>query len=180
MPPQLQLRDIRLTLGGAPLLDGAELSIAPGERIALVGRNGSGKSTLLRIAAGEATPDAGTRFVQPNARLRYLPQEPDLSGHATTLDFVLSGLGEADDSYRARALMDDLGVDPKADPAKLPAAKRGGPRSFACSPPIRTSCCSTSRPTISTSSRSNGWRRRWPNRAPPSPSSAMTAACSPT
>ena len=119
MPPQLQLRDIRLTLGGAPLLDGAELSIAPGERIALVGRNGSGKSTLMRIAAGEATPDGGTRFVQPNARMRYLPQEPDLAGHATTLDFVLSGLGEADDPYRARVLMEDLGVDPKANPAEL-------------------------------------------------------------
>ena len=119
MPPQLQLRDIRLTLGGAPLLDGAELSIAPGERIALVGRNGSGKSTLMRIAAGEATPDAGTRFAQPDARLRYLPQEPDLSGYATTLDFVLSGLTEADDPHRARALMDDLGVDPAADPARL-------------------------------------------------------------
>jgi ATP-binding cassette subfamily F protein uup len=119
MPPQLQLRDIRLTLGGAPLLDGAELSIAPGERIALVGRNGSGKSTLMRIAAGDLVPDGGSRFVQPNARLRYLPQEPDLAGHATTLDFVLSGLGEADDPYRARALMADLGVDPKADPARL-------------------------------------------------------------
>ena len=119
MPPQLQLRDIRLTLGGAPLLDGAELSIAPGERIALVGRNGSGKSTLMRIAAGEATPDGGTRFVQPNARMRYLPQEPDLAGHATTLDFVLSGLGETDDPYRARVLMEDLGVDPKASPAEL-------------------------------------------------------------
>ena len=119
MPPQLQLRDISLTLGGAPLLDGAELSIAPGERIALVGRNGSGKSTLMRIAAGEAAADGGTRFVQPNARMRYLPQEPDLSGFATTLDFVLAGLGEIDDPYRARALMEDLGVDPKADPARL-------------------------------------------------------------
>ncbi len=119
MPPQLQLRDIRLTLGGAPLLEGAELTISPGDRIALVGRNGSGKSTLLKIAAGEAIADGGTRFAQPSARLRYLPQEPDLTGYATTLDFVLSGLGDEDSPYRARALMDDLGVDPRADPAKL-------------------------------------------------------------
>ena len=119
MPPQLQLRDIRLTLGGAPLLEGAELTISPGDRIALVGRNGSGKSTLLKIAAGEAIADGGTRFAQPNASLRYLPQEPDLTGYATTLDFVLSGLGEEDNPYRARALMDDLGVDPSADPAQL-------------------------------------------------------------
>ena len=119
MPPQLQLRDIRLTLGGAPLLDGAELTISPGDRIAVVGRNGSGKSTLLKIAAGESILDGGTRFAQPNARLRYLPQEPDLTGHATTLDFVLSGLGEEDNPYRARALMEDLGVDPEGDPALL-------------------------------------------------------------
>ncbi|HEY1941489.1 MAG TPA: ATP-binding cassette domain-containing protein [Roseiarcus sp.] len=119
MPPQLQLRDIRLTLGGAPLLEGAELTISPGDRIALVGRNGSGKSTLLRIAAGETVADGGTRFAQPTARLRYLPQEPDLSGFATTLDYVLSGLGEEDGAYRARALMDELGVDPEADPTRL-------------------------------------------------------------
>ena len=89
-PPLLQLKDIAVTLGGAPLLDGAELSIAPGERIALVGRNGSGKSTLLRIAAGEAAPDRGTRFQQPTARLAFLPQEPDMSGYATVLDYVLA------------------------------------------------------------------------------------------
>src|ERR1700734_1306856 len=119
MAPQLQLRDIRLTLGGAPLLDGAELSISPGDRIALVGRNGSGKSTLLRIAAGEIAVDHGTRFAQPNARLRYLPQEPDLTGYATTLDFVLAGLDDPEEAYRARALMGDLGVDPAGDPSQL-------------------------------------------------------------
>ena len=59
MPPVLQLRDVRLTLGGHPLLDGAELTVAPRERIALVGRNGSGKSTLLKIAAGDIAPDLG-------------------------------------------------------------------------------------------------------------------------
>jgi ABC transport system ATP-binding/permease protein len=119
MPPLLQLRDIALTLGGAPLLDGAELSISPGDRIALVGRNGSGKSTLLRIAAGEATPNRGTRFAQPSARLAYLPQEPDLSGFPTTLDFVLAGLGEQDDAYAARAMMAELGLGLASKPMDL-------------------------------------------------------------
>ena len=119
MPPVLQLRDVRLTLGGQPLLEGAELSVAPRERIALVGRNGSGKSTLLRIAAGDIEPDAGTRFAQPGARLRYLPQEPDLSAFGTALDYVLDGLGEEDDPHRARTLMEALGVDPAARTASL-------------------------------------------------------------
>jgi ATP-binding cassette subfamily F protein uup len=57
-----------------------------GDRIAVVGRNGSGKSTLFRIAAGEIAPDQGARFVQPSARLAYLPQEPDMSGFKTALD----------------------------------------------------------------------------------------------
>jgi ATP-binding cassette subfamily F protein uup len=119
MPPVLQLRDVRLNLGGHPLLEGVELSVAPRERIALVGRNGSGKSTLLRIAAGEIEPDAGTRFAQPGSRLRYLPQEPDLSAFETALDFVLDGLGEDGDPHRARTLMEELGVDPAARTASL-------------------------------------------------------------
>ena len=119
MPPLLQLRDIALTFGGAPLLDGAELSISTGDRIALVGRNGSGKSTLLRIAAGEATPDRGTRFLQPTAQLAYLPQEPDLSGFATALDYVLGGLGEHDDEYAARGMMAELGLGLASDPMNL-------------------------------------------------------------
>ena len=119
MPPLLQLRDTALTLGGAPLLDGAELSISAGDRIAVVGRNGSGKSTLFRIAAGQIAADGGARFVQPSARLAYLPQEPDMSGFATVLDYVLAGLNEFDDPYAARAMMAELGLDPAADPASL-------------------------------------------------------------
>ena len=119
MPPLLQLRDTGLTLGGTPLLDGAELSISAGDRIAVVGRNGSGKSTLFRIAAGQITADRGSRFVQPSARLAYLPQEPDMSGFATTLDYILAGLSDFDNPYAARTMMADLGVDPDADPSRL-------------------------------------------------------------
>jgi ABC transport system ATP-binding/permease protein len=119
MPPLLQLRDTGLTLGGAPLLDGAELSISAGDRIAVVGRNGSGKSTLFRIAAGQTAADRGSRFVQPSARLAYLPQEPDMTGFATTLDYILAGLSDFDNPYAARTMMDELGLDPEADPSRL-------------------------------------------------------------
>jgi ABC transport system ATP-binding/permease protein len=108
--PILALQAIRLALGSLPLLDNAELSVLPGETLALVGRNGSGKSTLLRIAAGEILPDDGARFLQPGATIRYLPQEPDLSGFPTTLAFVEEGLGASDDPYRARYLLERLGL----------------------------------------------------------------------
>src|SRR3974390_3205102 len=96
-PPLLQLKDIALTFGGTPLLIGVELTVAPSERVCLIGRNGSGKSTLLRIAAGLVEPDRGSRFVQPGATIRYLPQEPDFAGYRTTLDYVEAGLGPGDD-----------------------------------------------------------------------------------
>ena len=95
-PPLVQLKDIALTFGGTPLLEDVELSVSEGERVCLVGRNGSGKSTLLKIAAGLIEPDRGTRFLQPGATVRYLPQEPDFAGAATTLAYVEAGLGPRD------------------------------------------------------------------------------------
>ncbi|MFL5220548.1 MAG: ABC-F family ATP-binding cassette domain-containing protein [Microvirga sp.] len=118
-PPLLHLRNIALTFGGTPLLSEAELAIGPGERTCLVGRNGSGKSTLLKIAAGLAEPDRGSRFVQPGATIRYLPQEPDLSGHATTLAYVEAGLGPGDDPHRARYVLDELGLTGEEAPSTL-------------------------------------------------------------
>ena len=93
-PPLLLLQDISLSFGTSPVLAGAGLAVAAGDRLCLVGRNGSGKSTLLRIAAGLMQPDGGRRFAQPGATIRYLPQEPDLSGFATTLAYVEAGLVE--------------------------------------------------------------------------------------
>ncbi|WP_127142964.1 ABC-F family ATP-binding cassette domain-containing protein [Pelagibacterium montanilacus] len=117
--PLLTLQSIRLVLGSTQLLDGAELSVSAGEKIALVGRNGSGKSTLLRIAAGITEADGGDRFVQPGATVRYLPQEPDLSGFASTLAYVEQGLEGADDPYRAQYLLEQLGLTGRETPASL-------------------------------------------------------------
>jgi ATP-binding cassette subfamily F protein uup len=117
--PLLLLQGIRLTFGGVPVLDGAELSVAAGERLCLVGRNGSGKSTLLKIAAGLVEPDAGDRFLQPGTTVRYLPQEPDLRGFATTAAFVAAGLGPGDDPHQARRLLEQLGLTGDEDPARL-------------------------------------------------------------
>src|SRR3954470_18400301 len=118
-PPLIQLTDIALTFGGTPLLEGVELSVSPGERACLVGRNGSGKSTLLKIAGGLIEPDRGSRFVQPGATIRYLPQEPDLSGFATALAYVDAGLGPGDDPHRARYLLEQLGLTGEEAPDRL-------------------------------------------------------------
>src|SRR3954452_2683311 len=98
-PPLLTLQNTHLTFGGTPLLEGAELSIGERERVCLVGRNGSGKSTLLKIAAGFVESDRGVRFAHPGATVRYLPQEPDLTGFATTLAYVEAGLAPGDDPH---------------------------------------------------------------------------------
>ncbi len=120
-PPLLLLQDISLSFGTSPVLTGAGLSVAGGDRLCLVGRNGSGKSTLLRIAAGLMQPDGGRRFAQPGATIRYLPQEPDLSGFATTLAYVEAGLvGDADaDRHRSRYLLEQLGLTGDEPPATL-------------------------------------------------------------
>jgi ATP-binding cassette subfamily F protein uup len=118
-PPLLTLQDIVLTLGGKPLLEGASLSVSAGERLCLVGRNGSGKSTLLKIAAGLVEADGGTRFLQPDASVRYLPQEPDFNGFTNALVYVEAGLGPSDDPFRARYLLNELGLTGEEDLAHL-------------------------------------------------------------
>ncbi|CCB63761.1 MULTISPECIES: ABC-F family ATP-binding cassette domain-containing protein [unclassified Hyphomicrobium] len=118
-PPLITLKDINLTFGGTPLLEGAELTVAPGDRICLVGRNGSGKSTLLKIAAGLVEPDSGERFAHPSASVRYLPQEADFNGFSTVRDYVVAGLGPTDDPYQAEYLLAELGLSGDSEPQHL-------------------------------------------------------------
>ncbi len=118
-PPLLTLQSIQLSFGGTALLTEAELSVSQGERLCLVGRNGSGKSTLLKIAAGLIEPDSGRRFLQPDARVAYLPQEPHFAGFETALAYVEAGLGPADDRHRALLLLNELGLCGEEDPHRL-------------------------------------------------------------
>jgi ABC transport system ATP-binding/permease protein len=51
--------------------------------------------------------------------LRYLPQEPDLSGYATARGYVEAGLGPTDGPHCATALLNELGLSGEEDPARL-------------------------------------------------------------
>jgi ABC transport system ATP-binding/permease protein len=115
----LSLKNISLTFGGRPLLDGAELSLADDERLCLVGRNGSGKSTLLKIVAGIVEADDGEQFLQPGTTVHYLPQEPDFGEFETVEAYVEAGLGPMGDTWRAQHYLRELGLTGEEDPAQL-------------------------------------------------------------
>ncbi len=76
--PLLQAVNLKHAYGTDVVLDGATLSVEPGERVGLVGRNGAGKSTLVKIIAGLLKPDAGDVQVARGRRVGHLRQDPDL------------------------------------------------------------------------------------------------------
>jgi energy-coupling factor transporter ATP-binding protein EcfA2 len=59
----LRFEGVSFSYGSVPALNDVTFSVAPGERVALLGRNGAGKSTLARLVAGLITPAAGTVWV---------------------------------------------------------------------------------------------------------------------
>jgi ATP-binding cassette subfamily F protein uup len=135
-PPLVSLTDVRLTFGSGPLFEGVTLSLSKGERAALVGRNGAGKSTLMKIISEAIEPDSGEVWRQPGITYATLTQEPDLSGHASVLDYVAEGL---DGVYMAEAEIMEFGVDKDADPATLSGGQKRRAalaRAFASQPSI--------------------------------------------
>jgi iron complex transport system ATP-binding protein len=58
--PAIATKALTVGYAGRTVIDGAELSVAPGERVALVGPNGAGKSSLLRAMTGVLAPRAGS------------------------------------------------------------------------------------------------------------------------
>ena len=77
------------------LFSGLNLSMAAGDRIALIGANGSGKTTLLDILAGETRPDDGSISGRRNTTVGYLKQEPAPFAGRSLLQEVLSVHQEA-------------------------------------------------------------------------------------
>ncbi|MBY5927088.1 MULTISPECIES: ATP-binding cassette domain-containing protein [unclassified Halomonas] len=91
----LRLEQLQLAYGHHVLLDGADLTLERGERLALVGRNGTGKSTLLRLVSGENQADGGVVWRAPGLKIGVLEQDlPEASGE-TIFDVVAQGLPEA-------------------------------------------------------------------------------------
>ena len=103
--PLLQFKNLALAYGDVSLLDHIDLTIEPGERIALIGRNGTGKSSLLKILAGLAKEDDGIISQAPNLTIALVLQEPLFVEDQTVFDAVASGLGHvADDLIAYHAL----------------------------------------------------------------------------
>ena len=71
-PPLLTVSGLRVSFGPVRALDGVDLSVRPGELIALAGENGAGKTTLVRCIAGDITPDSGEIYLAG----RPVPADP--------------------------------------------------------------------------------------------------------
>jgi len=120
----LRFDNVSLAFGSRPLLDHVSLLVDEGERVCLVGRNGEGKSSVLRLVAGLATPDDGSVWSRPGARIAMLVQDLDAVADACVRDIVAGGLsadaGELwETTPRIDAVMSRLGLDGAASFASL-------------------------------------------------------------
>ena len=123
--PRLEVRGIRKAFGQNVVLKGIDLSVRPGEVVALIGGNGAGKSTLMKIIMGIYTCDDGEILIDGKpaklnkpavslaAGIYLVPQEPLLFPNMTVLENILMGFCENENELRKRLAMHmkELGVD---------------------------------------------------------------------
>jgi ATP-binding cassette subfamily F protein uup len=101
----LTLRGAHLAYGQEPLLDDAQLALAPAERVGLIGRNGAGKSTLLKVIARRVALDTGALELRDGLRVVLVEQEVALARASTLRESVLG-------AARVAALGHDAARDP--------------------------------------------------------------------
>jgi iron complex transport system ATP-binding protein len=126
----LEARDVRLRRSGRLALDGASVTVAPGELVALCGPNGAGKSSLLAVLAGDLRPETSEARIDgepvaalsPRAlalRRAVLEQAPTLAAPFTVAELVALGAElaplAADAAALTRAAMAAAGVAAFAD-----------------------------------------------------------------
>lgn len=103
-PLRLEMRGVKRSFGATKALRGVELSVLPGEVMALVGENGAGKSTLMKILSGAIPPDEGRMFLDGadyvpgnplHARksgVAMIYQELALAPHLSVMENILLGI----------------------------------------------------------------------------------------
>lgn len=171
MTPQascaLELRDLRKSFGKTEIIRGANLVVAPGERVAIIGPNGAGKSTLFNLISGRFAPTSGDVILNGQRINGLAPYEinrmglsrsfqitnifPKLSvfenlrcgvlwsmGYKYTFLRFLSNLHDA--NQRARELMEMIKLDKKRDTLamNLTYAEQRAWRSASPSPVVPT------------------------------------------
>jgi putative ABC transport system ATP-binding protein len=137
-------KEYRLSGSTVRAVDGIDITIEAGSRVAIIGPSGCGKSTLLGLIGGLEPPTAGRIWVGESevsalsdarrAELRrrsigFVFQSYDLLPFLTAtenIEFPLALIGDGDGSARARELVDRLGLTEHA--AKLPDQLSGGQR----------------------------------------------------
>lgn len=104
--------------GGQDIFSGISLSLARGDKVALVGPNGVGKTTLLRILIGMEEPTEGAVHMARGLRIGYLPQQPSLDSSRTLYGEMLAVF---DDLRRQQQSLARLADEMAAanDPAEL-------------------------------------------------------------
>lgn len=136
----LALHDVAIPFGSAPGLAGLHLSVAPGERLALLGPSGEGKTTLLRAVAGLTPVTAGRVLIDaddvttrpPEQRSAvYLHQQPVLFPHLTVREnvafpLVVRNKDRAAQQHVVQPLLERLNIHALAD--RLPRTLSGGQR----------------------------------------------------
>ena len=80
----VQFSQVSLAFGDRDILKNVTVNLQTGSKVALTGANGAGKSTLIKVLAGLVPPDSGSRAVQKDCRIAYLPQS-GLTHHGCTL-----------------------------------------------------------------------------------------------
>jgi ATPase subunit of ABC transporter with duplicated ATPase domains len=107
------LRGVEAARGGRRVLEGVDLALYGGERIAITGPNGAGKTTLLALLLGTLAPQAGE--VDVAADVRLLPQRPhELAATGPLLPWFRRHARRGMDEGEARTLLAHFGLDTAA------------------------------------------------------------------